>query len=82
MMAALDSSLRPTGEFAAAAEPLEEGENLKVGIIFVGSQRDLGWNQAASCRRGLRGADAAQRRGDPRREHPGDRRRSRRLPSR
>ena len=43
------SSFRPTGEFAAAAEPLGEGENLKVGIIFVGSQRDLGWNQAAAA---------------------------------
>ena len=43
------SSFRPTSEFAAAAEPLGEGENLKVGIIFVGSQRDLGWNQAAAA---------------------------------
>ena len=43
------SSFRPTGEFAAAAEPLAEGEKLKVGIIFVGSQRDLGWNQAAAA---------------------------------
>ena len=42
------SSFRPTGEFALAAEPLAEGEKLKVGIIFVGSQRDLGWNQAAA----------------------------------
>ena len=42
------SSFRPTGEFAAAARPLGEGEKLKVGIIFVGSQRDLGWNQAAA----------------------------------
>ena len=42
------SSLRPTGEFAAAAQPLAEGEKLKVGIIFVGSQQDLGWNQAAA----------------------------------
>ena len=43
-----NSSFRPTGDFAAAARPLAEGENLKVGIIFVGSQRDLGWNQAAA----------------------------------
>ena len=43
-----NSSFRPTSEFAAAARPLEEGEKLKVGIIFVGSQRDLGWNQAAA----------------------------------
>ena len=43
------SSFRPTGEFAAAAKPLSEGEKLKVGIIFVGSQRDLGWNQAAAA---------------------------------
>ncbi len=42
------SSSRPTSEFAAAAKPLAEGEKLKVGIIFVGSQRDLGWNQAAA----------------------------------
>ena len=44
-----NSSFRPTGEFAAAAKPLAEGEKLKVGIIFVGSQRDLGWNQAAAA---------------------------------
>jgi len=44
-----NSSFRPTGEFAAAAKPLTEGEKLKVGIIFVGSQRDLGWNQAAAA---------------------------------
>ncbi len=42
------SSFRPTSEFAAAAQPLAEGEKLKVGIIFVGSQRDLGWNQASA----------------------------------
>ena len=42
------SSFRPTADFAAAARPLAEGEKLKVGIIFVGSQRDLGWNQAAA----------------------------------
>ena len=44
-----NSSFRPTGEFAAAAKPLGEDEKLKVGIIFVGSQRDLGWNQAAAA---------------------------------
>ena len=44
-----DSEFRPTGEFAAAARPLAEGEKLKVGIIFVGSQQDLGWNQAAAA---------------------------------
>ena len=44
-----NSDFRPTGEFAAAAQPLGEGEKLKVGIIFVGSQRDLGWNQAAAA---------------------------------
>ncbi len=42
------SDFRPTGDFAAAAQPLPEGEKLKVGIIFVGSQQDLGWNQAAA----------------------------------
>ena len=42
------SSFRPTSEFASAAQPLAEGEKLKVGIIFVGSQQDLGWNQAAA----------------------------------
>ena len=49
------SSFRPTSEFAAAAQPLAEGERLKVGIIFVGSQQDLGWNQAAAT-----GADYLQ----------------------
>ena len=44
-----DSSFRPASEFAAAAKPLGEGEKLKVGVIFVGSQRDLGWNQAAAA---------------------------------
>ena len=43
------SSFRPTAEFAAAARPLAAGEKLKVGIIFNGSQRDLGWNQAAAA---------------------------------
>ena len=43
------SEFRQTSEFAAAAQPLAEGEKLKVGIIFVGSQQDLGWNQAAAA---------------------------------
>lgn len=43
------SNFRPTSEFAAAARPLAEGEKLKVGMIFVGSQQDLGWNQAAAA---------------------------------
>ena len=42
------SSFRPTSEFAAAAKPLPAGEKLKVGFIFVGSQKDLGFNQAVS----------------------------------
>ena len=42
------ASFVPPSEFAAAAQPLAEGEKLKVGIIFVGSQQDLGWNQAAA----------------------------------
>ena len=50
------SSFRPTGDFAAAAKPLGEGESLKIGVIFVGSQRDLGWNQAAAA-----GADYVER---------------------
>ena len=44
-----DSEFRATSEFAAAAQPLAEGEKLKVGIIFVGSQQDLGWNQASAA---------------------------------
>ena len=44
-----NSSFRPASEFAAAAKALGEGEKLKVGVIFVGSQRDLGWNQAAAA---------------------------------
>ena len=42
------SSFRSTSEFAAAAQPLAAGEKLKVGFIFVGSQKDLGYNQAAA----------------------------------
>lgn len=42
-----NSAFRPTGEFAAAAQ-LAPNETLKVGIIFTGSQRDLGWNQASA----------------------------------
>ena len=37
-----------TSEFAAAAKPLAAGEKLKIGFIFVGSQKDLGYNQAAA----------------------------------
>ena len=46
--AAAGSQFRPTSEFAAAAQPLAEGKKLKIGFIFVGSQRDLGYNQAAA----------------------------------
>ena len=42
------SKFRSTSEFAAAAKPLGAGEKLKIGFIFVGSQKDLGYNQAAS----------------------------------
>ncbi|MCI0843985.1 MAG: BMP family ABC transporter substrate-binding protein [Chloroflexi bacterium] len=42
------SKFRSTSEFAAAAQPLAAGEKLKVGFIFVGSQKDLGYNQAAA----------------------------------
>lgn len=42
------SEFRATSEFAAAAKPLAAGEKLKVGFIFVGSQKDLGYNQAAA----------------------------------
>ncbi len=42
------STFRPTSEFATAAQPPGKGGDLKIGIIFVGSQRDLGFNQAAS----------------------------------
>ena len=40
------SQHRPTSEFAAAAQ-LADGETLKIGFIYVGSQKDLGYNQAA-----------------------------------
>ena len=46
--AAAGSQFRPTSEFAAAAKPLSAGEKLKIGFIFVGSQKDLGYNQAAA----------------------------------
>jgi len=46
--AAAGSEFRATSEFAAAAQPLAEGEKLKIGFIFVGSQKDLGYNQAAA----------------------------------
>ena len=42
------SQFRPSSDFAAASQPLAEGEKLKIGFIFVGSQRDLGFNQAVS----------------------------------
>jgi basic membrane lipoprotein Med (substrate-binding protein (PBP1-ABC) superfamily) len=41
------SQHRPTSEFAAAARPLAQGETLKIGFIYVGSRKDLGYNQAA-----------------------------------
>ena len=41
------STHRPASEFAAASEPRAAGEKLKIGFIYVGSQRDLGYNQAA-----------------------------------
>jgi len=41
------STQRPASEFAAASEPRAAGEKLKIGFIYVGSQRDLGYNQAA-----------------------------------
>jgi basic membrane lipoprotein Med (substrate-binding protein (PBP1-ABC) superfamily) len=46
--AAAGSQFRATSEFAAAAQPLSGDEKLKIGFIFVGSQKDLGYNQAAS----------------------------------
>ena len=46
--AAARSEFRSTSEFAAAAQPLGSGEKLKIGFIFVGSQKDLGYNQAAA----------------------------------
>lgn len=33
--------------FSSAAKPFPQGEKLKVGFIFVGSTKDLGYNQAA-----------------------------------
>ncbi|MBM3942231.1 MAG: BMP family ABC transporter substrate-binding protein [SAR202 cluster bacterium] len=41
------SKSRPVSAFADAAKPLASGQKLKVGFIFVGSQADLGYNQAA-----------------------------------
>ena len=46
--AAASSQFRSTSEFAAAAQPRSGGEKLKIGFIFVGSQKDLGYNQAAA----------------------------------
>ncbi|HEU0022555.1 MAG TPA: BMP family ABC transporter substrate-binding protein [Dehalococcoidia bacterium] len=42
------SPYRATSEFARAAQSRAGGEKLKVGFIFVGSQKDLGYNQAAA----------------------------------
>jgi len=42
------SKFRSTSEFAAAAKPRAAGEKIKIGFIFVGSQKDLGYNQAAA----------------------------------
>ena len=41
------STAQAASEYADAAKPLADGEKLKVGFIFVGSQQDLGYNQAA-----------------------------------
>ncbi|HLF04883.1 MAG TPA: BMP family ABC transporter substrate-binding protein, partial [Dehalococcoidia bacterium] len=37
----------PASAFADAAKPRASGQKLRVGFIFVGSQADLGYNQAA-----------------------------------
>ncbi len=44
---AASSKFQPTAAFADAAKPLPTGAKLKIGFIFVGSQEDLGYNQAA-----------------------------------
>ena len=41
------SAAQAASEYADAAKPLADGERLKIGFIFVGSQQDLGYNQAA-----------------------------------
>ena len=41
------STAQAASEYADAAKPLPAGEKLKIGFIFVGSQQDLGYNQAA-----------------------------------
>ena len=41
------STAEAASEYADAAMPLPDGETLKIGFIFVGSQQDLGYNQAA-----------------------------------
>src|SRR5207244_9961361 len=41
------STHKATSQFAAASKPLAAGSKLKVGFIFVGSEKDLGYNQAA-----------------------------------
>ncbi|MSQ07157.1 MAG: BMP family ABC transporter substrate-binding protein [Dehalococcoidia bacterium] len=41
------SKARAASAYADAAKPRPAGQKLKVGFIFVGSQADLGYNQAA-----------------------------------
>ena len=41
------STAQAASEYADAAKPVAAGEKLKIGFIFVGSQQDLGYNQAA-----------------------------------
>lgn len=41
------STAQASSEYADAAKPLAAGEKLKIGFIFVGSEQDLGYNQAA-----------------------------------
>ena len=41
------STAQAASEYADAAKPVADGEKLKIGFIFVGSQQDLGYNQAA-----------------------------------
>ena len=41
------SAAQASAQYADAAKPLAAGEKLKIGFIFVGSEQDLGYNQAA-----------------------------------
>ncbi len=41
------STAQASAQYADAAKPLAAGAKLKIGFIFVGSQQDLGYNQAA-----------------------------------